>query len=496
MIRLSRAVFALVAAQVAILFIACPAQAQGYAQRWSDGPPRSERGNDDDDSYFRQRLKYYSRDTAARRDAERLRRMPDRQGKPRDGFSIPFLQRLFGGSSDSDEQVERDPGVEIRRAPRTVRRRPPPARFDPAKPAPPPVVAQHPGPPVAPTTFAAVFGDSIADELAAGLEEAFSDAPELAVRRHVKANAGLVRADYFDFVAEAKKAVASEQITYAVIDVGVNDRQPFPDMRQAAPLSEEWSRRYVERVDALLAPFKEKKIPVYWVGLAASESNRATADHTTLNALVKERVEAAGGTYVDVWDGFVDEDGSYMADGPQLDGQTGRLRLDDGVHFSKAGARKLAHYVEREIRKVFTPKPAADAIVGAVEPNGDAGPGLAGAPIPVERPKPISSPVVVLTAPRRAENGELAAAAIAVPARDASPQAERVLVNGEALDAEPGRLDDHRWPGAGQPAPAPQSASAGPQPGPATPSAAPAQPLAGPAQPAAGPAQPAAPSGR
>ncbi|MET0312988.1 MAG: hypothetical protein ABW275_01190, partial [Hansschlegelia sp.] len=69
-----------------------------------------------------------------------------------------------------------------------------------------------------------------------------------------------------------------------------------------------------------------------------------------------------------------------------------------------------------------------------------------------ERPKRLASPVVVLTAPRRAENGALAAAALAVPARDASPEAERVLVKGEAQEGAPGRLDDYKWPGAEKPA--------------------------------------------
>ena len=41
--------------------------------------------------------------------------------------------------------------------------------------------------------------------------------------------------------------------------------------------------------------------------------------------------------------------------GPDFEGQTRRLRTSDGVHFTKAGARKLAHYLEREIRRVMPP---------------------------------------------------------------------------------------------------------------------------------------------
>ena len=74
-----------------------------------------------------------------------------------------------------------------------------------------------------------------------------------------------------------------------------------------------------------------------------------------LNDLYRARAEKAGIIYVDVWDGFVDEGGRFTLQGPDFEGQIRRLRAGDGVHFTKAGARKLAHYVEREIRRVMAP---------------------------------------------------------------------------------------------------------------------------------------------
>jgi hypothetical protein len=451
-----------------------PAEAQDYYRRYYDAPPRAERAPrpreyyDDRDANFRERMRYYRRDEVARRQAERRRRIPEQAERRREGISIPFFSRLFGGGAREEPEPSwsgrSDPGaVEVRRPPRTVRRKP---AAEPARPAPPPVAI---APKVEPTVFVAVFGDTIAESLAGGLDEAFADAPELVVRRHVKASAGLVRGDYFDFPAEARKALEAGPVTYAVINVGLNDRQPFLDMRDARPLSDRWRERYVARIDAMLAPFKEKNVPVYWVGLAPSESVAASSDHTALNTLIRERVEASGGVYVDVWEGFVDENGSYVAVGPQLDGQTARLRLDDGVHFSKAGSRKLAHYVERQIRKLLQPK-APEAIAG-VAPDADAqGEPLPAPPPLADRPKPIAGPLVVLTAPRRADNGSLAAAAMTVPAANASADAERVLVKGESPPAGPGRMDDHRWVDEAAPAPAPPAAEGSP------PAGAPTQP--------------------
>jgi hypothetical protein len=39
--------------------------------------------------------------------------------------------------------------------------------------------------------------------------------------------------------------------------------------------------------------------------------------------------------------------------GPDFEGQIRRLRSYDGVYFTKAGARKLAHYVERKINRLL-----------------------------------------------------------------------------------------------------------------------------------------------
>src|SRR5262249_58682679 len=89
--------------------------------------------------------------------------------------------------------------------------------------------------------------------------------------------------------------------------------------------------------------------------------DRATADMVYLNDLYRDRAGKAGIIYVDIWDGFVDEGGNYVNQGPDFEGQIRRLRPGDGVHFTKAGARKLAHYVEREVRRVMLARGAPAA---------------------------------------------------------------------------------------------------------------------------------------
>src|SRR3974377_2150821 len=98
----------------------------------------------------------------------------------------------------------------------------------------------------------------------------------------------------------------------------------------------------------LFVVLKSRGVPVLWVGLPAVRGLKGTADTLFLDSLYRDAAGKAGSTYVDVWDGFVDEAGRFMQKGPNLEGQIRQHRADDGIYFTSYGARKLAHYVERE----------------------------------------------------------------------------------------------------------------------------------------------------
>ena len=115
---------------------------------------------------------------------------------------------------------------------------------------------------------------------------------------------------------------------------------------------------------------KAKGVPVLWVGLPAIRGPKGTADMLFLDSLYREGAAKAGITYVDVWDGFVDEAGRFLQKGPDFEGQIRQLRSYDGVYFTKPGARKLAHYVEREITRLLAATLRPDR---AAERAGDAG---------------------------------------------------------------------------------------------------------------------------
>src|SRR3974377_869319 len=101
----------------------------------------------------------------------------------------------------------------------------------------------------------------------------------------------------------------------------------------------------------LFVVLKSRGVPVLWVGLPAVRGLKGTADTLFLDPLYRDAAGKAGSTYVDVWDGFVDEAGRFMQKGPDFEGQIRQHRASDGVYFTKPGAATTAPYLASEITR-------------------------------------------------------------------------------------------------------------------------------------------------
>ena len=317
----------------------------------------------------------------------------------------------------------------------------------------------------------AVFGDSLADHLSRGLDDVFEDSADVAVIDRAKGDSGLVRRDVVDWPKAAEDYLkGNPKVGYAVVMLGANDRQPMRDGDQTLdPLTDRWRELYRARVDALVKVFADRKIPLVWVGTPPMRSESLTRDLGSINDIVRDAVTKGGGTYVDVGPGFSDDRNHYTATGPDLDGQTAKLRTADGVHFTHAGARKLAHFADVELKRLMgatTPtapeQPAAavsalpattldaaptklddvtaiDRQITAMLPSLPEPPGVPALPV-----KPAAGPVLPLG------RVELSPGGVLVSGRprdgDATGTVERALQRGAAPLPQPGRADDFRWP--------------------------------------------------
>jgi hypothetical protein len=356
-----------------------------------------------------------------------------------------------------------------------------------------------------------VLGDAMADWLAYGLEDAYSEQPDMGVIRRHKTVSGLIRyqpkGDPADWPAAAKGILATEKPDAIIIMLGLNDRvsmrEPAAEKSDGKPsdkktdkkdsrtkpdakpgdgtadaakpddkaadteLSDDadsndtpaatapekstrspngvyefredrWVELYTKKIEEMIAVAKSKGVPVLWVGLPAVRGTKATADMLFLDSLYREAAGKTGITYVDVWDGFVDEAGRFLQQGPDFEGQIRRLRSYDGVYFTKPGARKLAHYVEREITRLLASRSAPIELPSEpATPDANAQPGQ-------PAPRPLAGPILPLVASSVGTDQLLGGPGSRPAAVDAL--AARTLVKGEPLAPPAGRADDFVWP--------------------------------------------------
>jgi hypothetical protein len=355
-----------------------------------------------------------------------------------------------------------------------------------------------------------VLGDAMADWLAYGLEDAYTEQPDIGVIRKVKAVSGLIqyqpKGAPADWTAAARGILANEKPDVIVVMMGLNDRMTIreppaeksekpaddkkndknarkqdnkpgdakskdnagstaakPDDKAAdselpqddaanadAPKSKRspngiyefrdnrWVELYSMKIDEMIAVVKSKGVPVVWVGLPAILGQKSTSDMLFLDALYRDAAGRTGITYVDIWDGFVDEAGNFLQNGPDFEGQIRQLRTDDGVYFTKPGARKLAHYVEREISRLLAARSGPIALpTEPATPDSNVVPGQ-------PAPRPLAGPIVPLVA-ASVNSDQLLGGAGSRPAA-VDPLAARVMIKGEPLSPPAGRADDFTWP--------------------------------------------------
>jgi uncharacterized protein len=199
-----------------------------------------------------------------------------------------------------------------------------------------------------------------------------------------------------------------------------------------------WVELYTKKIEEMINVLKSKGVPVVWVGLPAVRGPKATSDMLFLDALYRDTAAKAGITYVDVWDGFVDEAGRFLQKGPDFEGQIRQLRSYDGVYFTQAGARKLAHYVEREVTRLLAARSAPIALpTEPATPDANAQPGQ-------PAPRPLAGPILPLVASAVSTDQLLGGPGSRPAPVDAL--AARTLVKGEPLSPPAGRADDFSWP--------------------------------------------------
>jgi uncharacterized protein len=289
-----------------------------------------------------------------------------------------------------------------------------------------------------------VLGDFMAGAVAEGLAEAFEDNGNVVIVDKANGSSGLTRDDFFNWPQNAGPLITEFKPSAVIVMLGINDRQQMRvgDSRESVG-TPAWNVEYARRVGEMADALKLGSVPVIWVGQPALRSTQMTASMIAFNDLYRKNSERVGGTFVDIWDGFVDEAGLFQQLGPDMNGLPARLRGSDGISLSKAGKRKAAFFVEKPLNQILgITQSAPTALVPAPTAAGFIGPMLP-APVVITRTEPMG-----INDPELDGGAELLGA-------DLNSGPTRIRAQGGVSDplaatSKPGRINDFTWRGDGQ----------------------------------------------
>jgi len=363
-----------------------------------------------------------------------LPNMAEAQERPRRNL----FDMLFGTREPDypDQPMEQPPP---RRKVQSRKRPTPPPRQPVAQPETPP-----PAEKLSDAKTILVVGDFLASGLATGLEDAFSTSPGVVVQSRGNVASGLVRQDYYNWPQQLPGMIDQLKPAMVVVMIGANDRQQMiGDGLNEKYGTDPWFLAYEERVQQFAKLVTSRHIPLLWVGLPSFGSDQLTASAVKLNQIYQSQTTSVGGEFIDIWDGFTDQNGEFIVTGSDINGQQVRLRTADGVNLTAAGKRKVAFYLEKSARRILgdqaspditrldtnNPLPAQQANLPGTEPE------------KITRTQPMS-----LSDPDLDGGSQLLGSNPAPAATTSSPR--DLLVEKGLMDPAPvGRVDDYRLPG-------------------------------------------------
>lgn len=210
----------------------------------------------------------------------------------------------------------------------------------------------------------AIIGDDLADGLLEGAREIFQRDARIVVRPAPLSMNGLMRQSYHSKLIQIEDDLKQAPAEVAVLMMGSWDRVSvrLPSGGRARVGTEAWRNEYAARIDRVLKMLRRYNVAVYWAGLPPARRYSENEDVQMMNNILRERTYLNGAKYIDVYAAFASESGGYSAYGPDINGKNRLLRTGRGVYFTWEGNRKLAYFLDREVRRDLAQAKAERAI--------------------------------------------------------------------------------------------------------------------------------------
>lgn len=207
-----------------------------------------------------------------------------------------------------------------------------------------------------------LLGDSMmAGALGAAISKSLEEQGQVRVVEASQSATGLSRPEVFDWMRVVPPLLKRERPRFVICSLGANDAQRIHVGGQVHEFEEPgWRTAYRGRVREIMRALAGERTRVLWLGLPPMRDLRYAQRVEALNRIFSDVAgEVPGVEYFElgmVLGGQGAE--GYSTFGSDEEGRLVRMRLEDGVHYSAAGARAIATWVAEWVREGTRRKPS------------------------------------------------------------------------------------------------------------------------------------------
>ncbi|MDR2625735.1 MAG: DUF459 domain-containing protein, partial [Zoogloeaceae bacterium] len=160
-----------------------------------------------------------------------------------------------------------------------------------------------------------------------------------------KQSTGLAYPDFFNWPEQIRKTFqATPGIKLMIVFLGPNDPWDFPYLKGQPYLkfkSEDWENVYRARIREVIEIARENDARVFWLEVPCMRKRELDASMTYLNRLFAEEVKKSGELFLPTSALLGCAEGKFSSF-MDADGKKKKSRIDDGVHFTIAGQKRIA----------------------------------------------------------------------------------------------------------------------------------------------------------
>ncbi len=193
-----------------------------------------------------------------------------------------------------------------------------------------------------------IGGDSMVGQFGPMLQNRLGESGLVESEVVYEFESGLSRPDFIDWPERLRRVGEELDPDVVVLYFGGNDGQAiYVDENTWIDLgTPEWEAEYRRRVDEVMTLLVEQGRWVYWMGLPVVESDTFQPRIDLMNRVYEEvAADHPMVTFFPAEPIFTGPDGGYAEFLPNSDGEVVDMRLDDGVHYTTAGAIYLVDHL-------------------------------------------------------------------------------------------------------------------------------------------------------